>query len=107
MCRRWGGGPFLSIDCTTDTEIAGREHIAEYDSSAWAARGFCKTCGTHLYYRLKSASSFAIPAGLFSEQGHLTLTTQIFIDRKPPFYDFANNTQKLTEEQVIAQYAPK
>lgn len=107
MCRQWGGGPYLSIESGADTRISGADHIAEYASSEWATRGFCKTCGTHLYYRLKDSDGYALPAGLFRNQDDLKLTKQIFIDRKPPFYEFANTTQMLTEEQVYAQYAPK
>jgi hypothetical protein len=107
MCRQWGGGPYLSIHCGADTRISGKNHITEYASSEWATRGFCKTCGTHLYYRLKASEDYEIPAGLFRQQDELQLTKQIFIDRKPPYYDFANVTEMLTEEQVFAQYAPQ
>ena len=107
MCRQWGGGPYLSINCGSHTRISGTDHVTEYASSEWATRAFCKTCGTHLYYHLRSAGSYAIPAGLFRDQDALELTTQIFIDRKPAFYEFANTTRMLTEAEVFAQYAPK
>jgi hypothetical protein len=107
MCRKWGGGPFLSIQCGADVKFSGTENIAEFDSSAWASRAFCKTCGTHLYYFFKPAKSYAVPAGLFQYQDGLCFKEQIFIDRKPDYYDFANKTENLTEAQVFQKFAPK
>lgn len=107
MCRQWGGGPFLSLQCGTDVTFTGTDHIAEFDSSDWASRAFCKTCGTHLYYFSKSARTYAMPAGLFAGQERLHLHEQIFIDHKPAYYEFANDTEKLTEAQVLAKYAVK
>ncbi len=106
MCRRWGGGPLIAIHCGTDVQIFGVENITQYASSAWAERGFCKTCGTHLFYRLKPKNEYIVPAGLFQDQSGLELKEQIFIDKKPAYYDFANSTNTLTEAQVFEKYAP-
>lgn len=43
-------------------------------------------------------------AGAFESQD-FELATQIYIDRKPGYYDFANQTPTMTEAEVIAQYA--
>jgi len=50
MCRKWGGGPFMEVDCSTDISFKGEEAIGVYNSSSWAERGFCKKCGSHLFY---------------------------------------------------------
>ena len=107
MCRRWGGGPFMAIHCGSDVKISGGDSITEFDSSAWASRAFCKNCGTHLFYRFKPANEFIVPAGLFQDQEGLEFKEQIFIDKKPSYYDFSNKTQNLTEAQVFQKYAPK
>lgn len=104
-CRRWGGGPMLAAHCGTDVHFEGSEHIGIYDSSEWARRAFCQRCGTHLYYQLLGTGEYFIPAGTF-EQQDFVLASQIYIDRKPGYYDFANDTPRLTEQQVIEQYAP-
>jgi hypothetical protein len=107
MCRRWGGGPLLSVHCPADMQIEGREHIRAWRSSEWAERAFCGRCGTHLYYRLLSGGDyFAVPAGLFQDGTEFTLREQIFIDEKPAGYDFANDTPKLTGAEVFAKYLP-
>ncbi len=104
MCRRWGGGPFLTLHYNGKVEIDGGEHISRFSSSEWADRGFCKTCGTHLFYHFKPADSYAVPAGLFQEQADFRMIEQIFVDSKPDYYDFANDTPMLTEAQVLAKF---
>ncbi len=107
MCRRWGGGPLLAVHGGSDVKVSGANNVAVFDSSEWAERGFCKTCGTHLFYRLKPTNEYELPAGLFQNQEGLALTAQIYVDSKPDYYEFANQTKMLTEAQVIEQFAPK
>ncbi|MBA1147565.1 GFA family protein [Ectothiorhodospiraceae bacterium WFHF3C12] len=104
MCRRWGGGPLLAVECGGDVRFEGDEHVSAFDSSEWAERGFCSRCGTHLFYRLKASGDYVLPAGLFDDQSVFTFTSQIFIDHKPGYYDFANQTRDLTEAQVFELY---
>lgn len=106
MCRKWGGMPFLAAECEDNVRFTGDEHIAVYSSSEWAERGFCKQCGTHLFYRLKQAGHYAISIGLFDD-ADWTLSGQIFIDRKPSFYSFAEKTMNMTGDEVFAQFAGK
>ncbi len=107
MCRNWGGGPFLALNCGTDVTIEGLEFITVFDSSAWAERGFCSKCGTHLFYRIKGANQYGILAGIFKENNDFELTTEYYIDLKPDYYGFSNTTNALTEAEVIEIFAPK
>ena len=95
----------LAVHCGPKVDFSGAENIAVYASSEWAERAFCKQCGTHLYYKLLPTGEYFVPAGAF-DSNDFKLTSQIFIDNKPPYYDFANQTPMLTEQQVMAQYAP-
>ncbi len=106
MCRQWGGGPYLAVHCDSDVQFVGLENITVYNSSDWAERGFCSECGTHLFYKLKGADEYAIPAGLFQSGSGFSMTSQIFIDRKPGYYSFANITPEMTEGEVFARYTP-
>ena len=107
MCRRWGGGPFLAVDCGREVRIEGEESVAVFDSSAWAERGFCKRCGTHLFYRIKDSREYQVPVGLFGDSVAPRFGLQVFIDRKPDNYAFANETEEQTEAQIYEMYAPK
>ncbi len=103
-CRRWGGGPMLAVHCGPDVAFRGAEHITVFASSEWAQRAFCRNCGTHLYYKLLATGEYFVPAGAF-ETTDLQLASQIYIDKKPQYYSFANQTPMLTEQEVIDQYS--
>lgn len=104
MCRRWSGGPMLAVHCGSGVAFSGQQPPATYRSFEWAERGFCPTCGTHLFYHLLLSDEYILPAGLFQEQS-FEVANQIFIDEKPEYYELANDTPKLTGEQVFAQFA--
>jgi len=104
-CRKWGGGPLLAVECGGDVNFDGAKNITVYNSSEWAERGFCQQCGTHLFYRLKQGEMYAIPVGLFDENEQWQLADQVFIDRKPTYYSFAEKTRNLTGEELFAQFS--
>lgn len=107
MCRRWGGGPLLALSCGSDVQIEGADAVGVFDSSQWAERGFCTKCGTHLFYRLKQAQQYHVPLGLFGDAVEPTLSMQVFIDKKPGCYSFAEQTKVLTGAQLFEMFAPK
>lgn len=106
MCRRWSAGPFLVRDCGTTLTIEDTSSLGAYRSSEWAERAFCKTCGTPLYYRLIDKDRYFVSAEAFDDLKGNVFTTQIFIDEKPAYYDFANATHNMTGAEVFAQFAP-
>jgi hypothetical protein len=105
MCRKWGGGALLAIDCGANVRFEGEENIGVYQSSEWAERGFCKQCGSHLFYKLKQNNQYYMPVGLFDNQENLIFDHQVFIDEKPEYYSFANETKNLTGAELFAQFA--
>ena len=105
MCRKWGGGPLLAVESTGEVVIEGEEHITRYDSSEWAERAFCKHCGTHLFYRLKQNNMHAMPVGFFYNDDRLVFDHQIFIDEKPEYYAFVNDTKDLTGQEVFEMFS--
>lgn len=104
MCRKWGGGPLLAADCAQDLKIEGEENVKLYDSSEWAQRGFCGNCGTHLFYKLKQNSQYIVSQGVFESPKEAYLGHQIFIDKKPDFYSFSQETKNMTEEEIFSMY---
>jgi hypothetical protein len=85
--------------------VCSSDLITVYQSSEWAERGFCKHCGSPLFYRLKSDGSYYLPVGLLDDTEGLTLVSEIFIDRKPALYSFAEKTKKMTAEETLAMFA--
>lgn len=105
MCRRWTGGPLMAVDCGSEVTFEGEENITVFESSRWAERGFCNKCGSHLFYRLKENKQYFIPAGIFETKDKLVFDNQVFIDKKPDYYSFANETRNMTEAEIFAMYA--
>ena len=104
MCRKWGGGALLAVECGSDVSFKGEENIGIYQSSEWAERGFCEKCGSHLFYRLKQNNQYYIPVGIFDNDEGLVFEHQVFIDEKPEYYSFANQTKNMTGAELLAQF---
>lgn len=101
-----GGGPLFSVEAKGMPEFQGEENITVYHSSEWAERAFCRECDSHLLYRLtEDMLYYNMPVGLFEELTDLEFKTQIYIDKKPCYYNFANQTKNMTEAEVIAMFA--
>lgn len=104
MCRKWGGGPALTVESTGNIEFVGEENISIYNSSDWAERGFCKKCGSNLFYRFKGKEFCNFSLGLLENQHNYTFTTQIYTDSKPANYSFSNKTKNMTEKEVLQAF---
>ena len=81
-------------------------NLGVYRSSEWAERAFCKQCGTPLFYRLIGQDMYFVSAEAFDNRDDYALKSQIFIDEKPAYYDFANKTHNMTGAEVFAAFAP-
>jgi hypothetical protein len=106
MCRKWSAGPFLVIYCGDTLKVEDRTNLGVYRSSEWAERCFCKACGTPLYYRLLTNEMYFVSAEAFDDREGYAFKSQIFIDEKPAYYDFANKTHNMTGAEVFAAFAP-
>ncbi len=45
-----------------------------------------------------------VPVGLFDEDTSLNFDRQVFIDEKPAYYSFANETLDMTGAEVFAKF---
>lgn len=103
MCRKWTSGPMCAVHPTGPVIFSG-ETPRRYKSSEWAERGFCGNCGSTLFYYLVPADQYILSVGLFQDST-FTLTSEIFVDEKPEYYELKNNTEKLTGAEVFAKYS--
>lgn len=94
----------MEITCADDVTIEGEDNIEVYDSSEWAGRGFCKTCGSNLFYKLKPTGQHMVSVGLFADTDDLTFDNQVFIDEKPNFYTFKEETDTMTGPELFAKH---
>jgi hypothetical protein len=103
MCRRWAGGPVLAA-AVEGVEFSGVENLGRSSSSEWAQRGFCKTCGSSLFYYLVPANQYLISVGAFDDASQFHLALEIFSDRKPTGYAFAGDHPRWTEAETLAHH---
>ena len=106
MCRKWTGGPFMVIDCGDSIKVENESNLGVYRSSEWAERCFCKNCGSVLFYRLVQNGNCYASAEAFDDRAGYAFTSQVFIDEKPAYYDFANKTHNMAGADVFAAFAP-
>lgn len=106
MCRRWTGGPLMYFDTEGAPAITGREFVGVYRSSETGERGFCTRCGSVLFWKVAGEERYTFTAGSLDDARGFTFKRQIFIEDKPPFYDFANETEKLTGAEAMTSYTP-
>lgn len=110
MCRRWSGSAFVGVEVRPDAlRLHGEEAVASFRSSEWAERAWCRTCGSHLWYRVTAPGPMAgvrhMPLGLFEEPDAFPLTSEIYIDRKPASFAFAGEHERRTEAEVEAAFS--
>ncbi len=102
MCQAWVGGPAFSAGFDLNVRFTEDKGLAWYDSSEFAQRGFCKTCGSSLFFRLKSAPDDISPhAGCLRMPKGMSLENEIFIDAKPDYYAIAGDHRRLTSAEVF------
>ncbi len=104
MCRRWTSGPWMALLASDDLVVKGQKNLIIYQSSNWAERAFCGTCGSNIYYRLAPTGEMRVSAGLFEGHSSFKMNHQVFIDKKPDFYEFSTSSRRLTSRYVIAGF---
>ncbi len=87
QCRRTSGhlwasthAPFADLRFETD------QGLEWYASSSFAKRGFCKYCGSSLFYRMNDEDGIGIAAGCLENTGGLRIGKEIFRDDKGSYY---------------------
>ncbi len=89
MCRRWHGtaAPYTSPEEGGRIEISGEENLAWYRSSDKGSRGFCRTCGSSLFWRDNGSMKLDVTAGSLDHPTGLKAAKHIFVADAA---DFAN-----------------
>lgn len=66
--------------------IEGSSSITWYQSSATAKRGFCKQCGSQLFWTETGSDKTSVMAGTIDGDTGLVLDRQIFTESKGDYY---------------------
>ncbi|MEO0419587.1 MAG: GFA family protein [Pseudomonadota bacterium] len=102
MCQKWTGSMYAGIEAGEFT-ILGEGNVSIYQSSNWAERAFCKTCGSSLWYTFVPTGNRTFLAGLFDLPEGVPIKHQIFVDEKPDWYELAQKSPMKTGAEIIAE----
>jgi len=109
MCRKFSGGIELGIQVMPGgVKFKPTQTLAIYESSDWAERGFCVSCGSSIFWRLTAEGEmegmFSIAAGSLDDMSGLKFEAEVYVDHKPDSYDFAGERTKMTEAEVLEAF---
>ena len=104
QCRKQnGGGPFYGAELQGELSIDSTDALQWYASSAKAMRGFCRCCGSSLFWKANDDPSyFDVSLGALADSESLRLDAHIFVDHCPSYMAVAESAPHLTEAQVLA-----
>lgn len=97
QCRKQSGHRYATTGAKAgDVEIDGADNVTWFRSSPGAERGFCSTCGSHLFWRSLNDDEMAILAASIDEPTGLRVTSHIFVDSKGDYYDITDGLPQFT-----------
>ncbi|KPF43856.1 GFA family protein [Rhizobium sp. AAP43] len=90
QCRRQTGLYYATTSAPTSAvHISGEEHVSRYRSSPDAERGFCRHCGSALFWKADGEEIISLMAGLFDKPTGLTGGYHIYCADKGDFYEIS------------------
>ncbi len=102
MCRKWATGPMMTIEHKGPVTFTGSDNIGRFHASQSGERGFCKVCGSSLFWKLRGEDHYWLSAGAMADTSGLKLAEELFIDAKPAYYAFDGDTKKMTSADYAA-----
>ncbi|THV24950.1 GFA family protein [Peteryoungia ipomoeae] len=88
QCRRQTGLYYAATSVPLDkVTLTGEGAIGRFRASKDAERGFCKLCGSALYWQRNGEAVISLMAGLFDAPSGLAGGKHIFVADKAAFYD--------------------
>ena len=103
MCQRWTGGVFMSFAATPDA-VTVEGPVTKFQSTPFAERAFCGTCGTHLWMRNteEAEAEYDLMPGLFEAAHDWPLRSEIYTDRAMRAIRFVGDHSRKSEAEYEA-----
>lgn len=94
MCRGQSGHFVVATEAAkADMTLSGTDNLIWFQSSDWARRGFCRICGSALFWD-DGGESLSINAGTLDPPTGLTLARHIYVDEKSDYYNISDDLPK-------------
>ncbi len=92
QCRRTSGHLWAATHAPYDqVEFLESEGLTWFASSDFAKRGFCKYCGSSLFYRMNGEDSIGIAVGCLDSPTGMSIGRHIFVADKGDYYDIKDD----------------
>jgi hypothetical protein len=96
QCRRTSGHLWAATRANFDDVIFSKDAGLEwYRSSSLAKRGFCKHCGSSLFYRMNDEEGVGIAAGCLDTPTKLQIDKHIFVEDKGDYYEIKDDVLQI------------
>ena len=97
QCARWTGHAVATTSVPLDrfTYLQGEDNLGWYSASDIAQRGFCKTCGSTLFWRPNDETRISVSAGSLDPPTGLTIGKHIFIADKSDYFAIGGDAKQL------------
>ncbi len=98
QCRKQTGLYYAATNVLdSHMDVQGVDEITWYRSSSAARRGFCRHCGSALFWKADGLDYTSILAGTFDGPTGLEPGYHIFCADKGDFYDIRDNLPRFAE----------
>lgn len=88
QCRRQTGICYAATSVADDRlHVEGVENITWYAASPEAKRGFCRICGSALFWKPEGEARTSVLAGLFDQPSGLKGEAHIFVAELADFHE--------------------
>ena len=88
QCRKQTGHYYAATNVPdANITIDGGDNLTWYESSGFARRGFCRTCGSAMFWKPLDHAYVSVLAGLFDEPADLSGLCHIFMADKGGYYE--------------------
>jgi hypothetical protein len=97
-CRRQSGHFIAATQIDRNgLALTGADAVAWYSSTARARRGFCRLCGTHLFWEPAGSPRVSIWMGCLDEPTGIRLAEHIFVAEQGDYYDIIDGLPQALE----------
>lgn len=103
QCRRQHGSPPGYTQAAWEhVRLRGEENLVWYRSSEKARRGFCRICGSSLFWEPIGTGRVSIAAGSLEPPTGLRTIRHIFVADKGDYYEIHDGLEQLSGSMLAA-----
>lgn len=99
QCRRTSGHFVAATACKlSELTIGGEDRISWYQSSPTAKRGFCRDCGSNLFWQPTGGDYMSIWAGSLNRPTGLKTSRHIYVHMASDYYQINDGLPQFAQD---------